>query len=197
MCLWSPSRLPLTDGPRAESPPSPLAVPPPRNARTVNIRPRSSWAALPSSAVGVLFARSVCSDRVLARLPNSLGARDYFRSRDGRNDAFKHAARFPLYRALLLSVPAVFSSHVSPLFSPPVRLIVSRARVFLVVVARGPVPPRRCRPRRRRRPPRRCPVARSVYSTGIARASPHAVDAQQKEDETEEGDRVLSYANIG
>lgn len=56
----------------------------------------------------------------------------------------------------------------------------------------------RCLRRRRLRPPRRF-AARAVYSTGIARASPLAVDARHKEaeDETVVGDRILSYANIG
>jgi len=86
--------------------------------------------------------------------------------------------RFPLYRApssFLAVFSRVFCSRLSS--SGAVRL----ARVFLLVAVVRPDHatrcPRCCRPRRRRRRPPRCPVARSVYSTGIARASPHAVDA--------------------
>lgn len=84
---------------------------------------------------------------------------------------------------------------VAPLLS--VRAVLFR---FHVAAVRQPLPSSSRYPyRRRRRLPLRCSAARAVYSTRIARASPLAVDARHKEaeDETVEGDRILSYANIG
>lgn len=92
--------------------------------------------------------------------------------------------RVALFRFLPPTWPRSYTSPALLLLLLPLRFLRYRYRY-------------RCL-RRRRRPPRRF-AARAVYSTGIARASPLAVDARHKEaeDETVEGDRILSYANIG
>lgn len=170
-----------------------------RNAGLLYQAPHSSCTPSPSflpapRRAGVVFCSSA---RWFAR---STLARLFSKSRMAETTRLSTRRRFPLYRpscaplslsfSLFRFLPSVFSRVVLRC-----RLVVHRRccwSLASVCLPRG-----RGRLRRRRRRPPRCPAARSVYSTGIARASPHAVDAQQKEDETEEGDRVLSYANIG
>lgn len=124
------------------------------------------------------FVRSFGVPIVFARLPDSRERLFSFPRWQKRRDAQARVASHSIACAC------------APLYSVSCRLFTPSSWPYVSS-------PRCYRPRRRRRRPPRCPVARSVYSTRIARASPHAVDAPQKEDETKEGVRVLSYANIG